>query len=108
VHALYSVCRARLSPSTVSGLTPLGSTAEVAGLSGPGSLAHLLGLSGLVSAAADAWGPDDIKVEGALQALMKVRGGCMFVVCVGGGCTARTVWGKESSVALGGGGGLGA
>jgi hypothetical protein len=26
-----------------------------------------------VSAAADAWGPDDIKVEGALQGLMKVR-----------------------------------
>lgn len=72
MHALYAVCRGRLSPTTPSGLTPLGTAAELVGLSAPGSAVHVLGMAHLVTAAADAWGAGDIRVEGALQALMKV------------------------------------
>jgi len=75
VHALYGVCRAALSPSTPQGLTPMGTAAELAGLCGPGSAAHLMGLALLVSAAAEAWGGGDARVDGTLQALMQVREG---------------------------------
>jgi hypothetical protein len=48
---------------------------ELVGLSPPGSAVHLLGMAHLVTAAADVWGAGDIRVEGALQGLLKV--GCL-------------------------------
>lgn len=74
VHALYAVARSRLAPNTTTGLTPLGTAGELVGLAAPGSPVHMLDMALLVSAAADAWGGGDMRVDGTLQALMQVRG----------------------------------
>jgi hypothetical protein len=73
-HALLAVAEHSLQPSNLQALAGIGTAAELAGFATAGSPVHLLAMARLVCVSADAWGPDDARVEAALHAMLAVSG----------------------------------